>query len=527
MLLISRKMTANIAKIGEADKQEIIEAAKYGANILINSSLQLGETYWTPCGGDVEGLERSIIMLDEPFLNIKNAFAFSGIGDAGEMFGFRQFVNAEVGKKYIASMYYRFMGTPIPGKNKARLMFADVMQEIEHVDNEWHRVVVETYANNDILEFCASLVGLQQAVYFETIAFQVEQSPVVTDWGLSKADVQNALEQTQTDVGLLQAATTPENIINTVVLSEEYQSAFAQVPKYEDISDMATGTQLTAEIDRVEQYVQQVQDDTDTKLSTLTSQLEQSAEDIRAQFKMSTGINLIRNSTGFFDLDDWDAAGDVDTIANNEIEQKAIGAAFYSDHAFTLTQTVEVTPATPYSFSFWQKKTTAGFSKIKLFNGDLEIARIGYDDSVTSGFEAPFIYHFITDANQSALTIKIENTEETDVYYSGLMLNEGAIALQWSAHSQEIANTNIRFNLNGIYVKNEVTNTYTIMSPNEFSGYAEIMDENGDITVDRIFTLNGDTTEVHKLNATNGAEIGVAHFVPINNAERVGLALFM
>ena len=527
MILVSRKLTANLAKLSEADKNELIEAAKTSPNLLLNTNLSDGNTFWEDCGGEVEGLERAITTING-FMNFTNSFVLAGSANVIDMYGFRQNFYAEPGKYYTGSFYYKFLTPIVSGKNKIRLKVGEDTKTIEQLDNKWHRAELTTVAGQNILEFCVAMVGEQENIMFEFIGAQVEKGKMASDWQLSQQDILNAQQELQESVGLLQEATAPERIIETVVLSEEYKSAMAQKPDYSDLSNFTNKDEVAAEFNRIEQYTQQVANDADAKLSTLSSKLDQSAQDILAQFKMGAGINLIRNSTGFFDTEDWTKTGVVEAIANEELEQKAIGAAFHSEKAFTLTQEVAVKPNTAYSFSFWQKKTTTGKAVIKLMSGSKTLYEIGHADNTTANFDNPFIVNFITEANQSSLKIVMENTEGTNTYFSGLMLNEGSVALQWSSHSQEIANTNIRFNLNGIYVKNQSTGTYTIMSPTEFSGYAPTISSSGVESIERIFTLNGSTTEIFDLDVKSKMTLGgMAHFVPLSSTDKEGLALFM
>lgn len=513
------------AEISEADKQEIIESIRFGDNLLNNTNLMDGDNYWLECGGEVEGFERYITYLDEPYLDIRNPFRLHGTGNAGEAYGFKQYVNTEVGEHYIASLYYRFNTDVVAGSNNIQLTLGTIRKSINQVDNEWHRLIVEYDADTTVTEFCFGLTGEQSDVDVDFLAFQVEKSSSVTDWKLSQTDLRNSIAEHQESLGILQEAVEPQRIIETVTLSEEYKSAFANMPSYEDISNLATGEEMTTKYNTLNDYIQQVRDDADAQLSTLSSKLEKSAQDILMQFQMSTGINILRNSTGFFDTDFWDVTGSVRSVSNEELEQKAIGSAFYSKDAYTLTQEVSVTPSTAYTFSMWEKKMTAGTAKVKLMSGDTVLYEVGYaSDKIQTTFDAPFIVKFITGPSQSTLKVVIENTTNTETYFSGLMLNEGEVALQWSSHNEEIANTNILFNLNGIRVKGK-DGSYTVMSPDEFSGYAQVMQDNGTVTERQVFTLNADTTEVYKLNAEKSIQVGNNTIISITGSKN-GLAIY-
>lgn len=513
------------AEISESDKQEIIESVRFGDNLLNNTNLMDGDRYWVTCGVDVEGLDRYISYIEEPYLDIRNPFKLNGTGNAGEAFGYKQYVTTEIGETYIASMYYRFNSEIVSGSNNIQLTLGNIRKSINQVDNEWHRLIVKYDAEATVTEFCFGLTAEQVAVDVDFLAFQVEKSSAVTDWKLSQTDLRNSIAEQQESLGILQEAVEPQRIIETVTLSEEYKSAFANMPTYEDISNLATGEELTTTYNTLNDYVTQVKGDSDAQLSILSSKLDKSAQDILMQFQMSTGINILRNSTGFFATDFWDVTGSVRSVSNEELEQKAIGSAFYSKEAYTLTQEVAVTPSTAYTFSMWEKKLTAGSAKVKLMSGDTVLYEVGYDsDTIKTTFDAPFIVKFITGPSQSTLKVVIENTINTESYFSGLMLNEGEVALQWSSHNEEIANTNILFNLNGIRVKGK-DGSYTVVSPDEFSGYAQVMQDDGTVTERRVFTLNADTTEVYKLKAEKSVQIGNNTILSLSGSKN-GLAIY-
>ena len=90
----------------------------------------------------------------------------------------------------------------------------------------------------------------------------------------------------------------------------------------------------------------------------------------------------------------------------------------------------------------------------------------------------------------------VENGQEASVIISGIMYNIGSIPLKWQPYPSEIYNTNVKIDINGVTVKNNQTDGYTMITPQEFSGYSRI-----DGNIERIFTLNGQVTEVKMLKA--------------------------
>lgn len=105
----------------------------------------------------------------------------------------------------------------------------------------------------------------------------------------------------------------------------------------------------------------------------------------------------------------------------------------------------------------------------------------------------PFSTTFST-PKEDKVYLKISSTSTGEAVITGLMLNVGLLQLNWTAYPSEVYNTNVRIDMGGIKVINSDNSGYTVITPREFSGYTRINNR-----VRRVFTLNGDTTEVKKL----------------------------
>ena len=131
---------------------------------------------------------------------------------------------------------------------------------------------------------------------------------------------------------------------------------------------------------------------------------------------------------------------------------------------------------------------------------------------MTNGFEE-FSYTFTTTKLTAHISVAIGELAEATI--SGLMLNLGTEPLQWTSHSTEVYNTNVRMDINGIQVMGNRDGSKTVITPDEFSGF-----EDGE----KIFTLNGDTTEVKKLKAEQQFEMAPITIITIDNASYKGWA---
>ena len=353
--------------------------------------------------------------------------------------------------------------------------------------------------------------------------FQLERGPILTDYKVSNQEVGDSVHELDRGIVSLQDQIDNGSIVNMVLADSGFAGLLSSKANADDYQEMLETLNYN------NQYISQLPEGLGTTVSQLVSDMQTTKNAIDMKFKMTAGINLIRNSTGFFETDYWEVSGDFLPAADTTIEEKTVGSAFRSTLGGSATQTVAVMPGKDYSLSFWFKK---GANKDLYI--DLIDPKTGNHYEVRGPVEAAAtdfslaIGNFKTGDSQTELKIVVNMPTGGDSYVSGLMLNEGDVALQWSSHSQEIANRMIKFNLNGIKVlSNSNDGSYTQITPSEFAGYAMTVNDNGVRELARIFTLNGDTTEVHKLKSRTSVEIGDAAFLYINNASYQGLALFL
>lgn len=326
--------------------------------------------------------------------------------------------------------------------------------------------------------------------------------------------------------------TSTAEIIGTVIYSEDFTSIFDTKANVEDLSDLASGAELTEIQGQLIQYVDGRIDGEggiNEEINKVTSVLEKTANEINAKFSSSGGINLVKNSIGYAGTDLWEVTGSVRTVQNQEMEQLGFGSGFMSveGEAGTLSQTINTSIGTDYSLSFWVKKTrdntTNADATVEVWENGVKRYIIGRvsNTGVTEGFELA-VHSFQTE--YSEVTIKVNFGTDVDAIVSGLMVNVGTVPFQWQHADGEVYNTNIQMNLNGIKVLSSNYNGYTIMSPQEFSGYAEVLNDDNEPVMTRVFTLNNDVTEVSKLDVDNEINMSTMKLIPINTTANRGWA---
>lgn len=196
----------------------------------------------------------------------------------------------------------------------------------------------------------------------------------------------------------------------------------------------------------------------------------------------------------------------VDTTQNADLSNLGFGSGFLVDHKdrAILRQPVTLPEAKAglyYAVSFYMNiaSTTTGVTAgIKVYEDGVQKYIVGHTDASKvspNGYQRYYLVYEPSSVN-TEIEIFVTGALNTTVVISGIMYNIGNIALKWQPYPSEIYNTNVKIDINGITVKNNQTDGYTMITPQEFSGYARVDGE-----MERIFTLNGETTEVRMLKA--------------------------
>jgi len=330
---------------------------------------------------------------------------------------------------------------------------------------------------------------------------------------------------------------TDDSITSTVFNSREYTLALKNKANASDLGNLATKDELGNVSGAVDGKIKDAMDKLDFTPYALKSELKQTATDITAKFSATGGMNLLKNSIGYSDLDFWTltTAYKVETIANSALDNLGFGKGFYfkaNGQETGIHQDVSVIPGQPYTLGWYLNKMTKGadtsyrfWIQIQEYNGTAWVVSNGNqiaDNSnvTTNGFEARYMTFTPV---KDKVRIRFIGYPQVEAIVSGIMLNIGDVALQWTLATGELYNTNIRMNINGIRVSQIDGNGseigFTQITPYEFAGYYQ---NNG--TFEKVFYLNGDETVTKKLRATNEITLGNIKILSIQSANSTGWA---
>lgn len=330
---------------------------------------------------------------------------------------------------------------------------------------------------------------------------------------------------------------TDESITNTVFSSREYTLALKSKANASDLGNLASKDELNNVSGAVDGKIKDAMDKLDFSPYATKSELKQTATDITAKFSATGGMNLIKNSIGYSDRDFWSltTAYAVDTISNSALDNLGFGKGFYfraNGQETGIYQDVSVIPGQPYTLGWYLNKMTKGgdtsyrfWIQVQEYNGTAWVVPVGNQiadnsNQTTNGFEARYMTFTPT---KDKVRIRFIGYANVEAIVSGIMLNIGDVALQWTLATGELYNTNIRMNINGIRVSQLDGNGsevgYTQITPSEFAGYYQ---NNG--TFEKVFYLNGDETVTKKLRATNEITLGNIKILSIQSSTATGWA---
>ena len=316
--------------------------------------------------------------------------------------------------------------------------------------------------------------------------------------------------------------------ISEILTSRTPEAIPINYAKSGGISKTVYRTEL--EVDKQEQRIDSIvsrQDATDAAVQEQFTQVTQNINSIVATAQASGGGNLIMNSVGFGKDSDgkltvWQyGTGATTTTVRSQSSPASLNAGAVSGHeimmtgASTISQTIALTPGEKYSLALRASKGSTGSVTVTLGNTS---------ETATITLAAGTAYAWSQESVEftptiGANTLTITAAAGTVVEITDLILATGG-AITWRQASGEIYNTQVSLDQGGVQVRSSVyTGDYVEITPLEFAGYS-----NAGGSMQKVFSLNRDTTEVEKLEARSQIKMPPIKIVPIDNASYEGWA---
>ena len=336
-------------------------------------------------------------------------------------------------------------------------------------------------------------------------------------------------------------------IISTVRNSDLYKSDFDSYVSNDKLSEYSFSTteDLKSGLNGLDATLKKIITDEISAVKTEYSSVNQTARDITLSVSNGGGVNRLINSVGWAGT----TAGWTQVVASGgslttrqdevssttdigELEMLGSGSAWVMKNA-SITQKVK-TPlttqiknpqtgaleniASKYTISALLSRTASSSPlKFQVSSNGTNFVDVATTDSSSYSWNKIVGVFTPTSEYTHIRVVSTGTVGQTEV--TNLMVNDGETPMQWSNHPTELYSASARFDRFGMVISNNTTQNYTKITTDEFAGYAPV---NG--TMKRIFTLNGTTTEVNNLDATEFISVGTIKIQRINSGGRRGVA---
>ena len=170
-----------------------------------------------------------------------------------------------------------------------------------------------------------------------------------------------------------------------------------------------------------------------------------------------------------------------------------------------------------YTLSLRAKKSVVGQAKIHLRNSldDYVITLPNGTGYLWEQFELTAVR-----PSESYFDLVIETNNATDYFaVTDVMLTVGDSITPWVQASDEILSRNVALDTNGVRVSSNTSNDYVKLDELGLNGYSD-----AEGSLENVFTINRDLTEVSKLKARKQIEMPPLKIVPITTNGNEGWA---
>ena len=254
------------------------------------------------------------------------------------------------------------------------------------------------------------------------------------------------------------------------------------------------------------------------------SQVVQNINSVTTTIQTTGGDNLLHNSVGYNintdkTLVSWTQSDSISSESSPEsLSYGAIsGSQINLGASSSITQriTVDNSGNQLYTLGFKVKKGATGVVTVHLRNNidDYTVvipegsAILWKNYSIVGVLPHSSYFDVVVETNNAVSSLSI-----TD-----MMFSVGDTTIPWVSASDEILSKNVAVDSSGVTVRSNATNDYTQLNELGLNGYS---DASG--SMENVFTVNRDTTEVSKLKARKQISMPPIKIVPVTSGSRAG-----
>lgn len=227
-----------------------------------------------------------------------------------------------------------------------------------------------------------------------------------------------------------------------------------------------------------------------------TSNLTQTVNELKNQFKTSGGNNLIKDSMGVFN-DVWEGTYKID--ASVDVKRENIYGFAIMLQKSNLHQSIQV-PKGSYTLSFLYKKHLT-LANVKLYVNDVEF--------ILSNTSFTEITHTFESVTSGTIDIRFESDTANSCTIVNLMLNQGSEKMVWSLNTNESWTDTLKMSSSGLTID-------AVASAVLFNARADIIGFKNKNTNEYILEINSVGADMKEINVRDKAKIVSVLFQNIN-----------
>jgi len=259
------------------------------------------------------------------------------------------------------------------------------------------------------------------------------------------------------------------------------------------------------------------------------SQISQNINSVVTTIQTTGGGNLIHNSVGYKKNTDGTLASwtNVGTVASETSPESVSHGALSGNQidlgaSSSIAQNIAVDlTGSVYTLTFRAKKSATGIAKVSFYPASAPSSTTGsYSVEMPNGEAVLWQEYTISSMKpvDTPMVIKVEtNGSVTDFAITDLMLTVGDSRTPWVSASDEIMSKSVAIDSEGVKVSSNSNNDYVKLDELGLNGYS---DAGG--SLQNVFTVNRDLTEVAKLKSRQQIEMPPLKIVPINSSSNSG-----
>ncbi len=263
-------------------------------------------------------------------------------------------------------------------------------------------------------------------------------------------------------------------------------------------------------VDKQNQEIKSIIEDVEGNNKQI-SKLEQDVESFKFSLESGGGLNIIKNSVGWNDLEFWGIEKDtgdypVESVSSVQVSNVSTSKSSIKISDNTISQDFNVKNGITYTISM---KYLNYFGYVNAYIED-STNIFSIDVSVVNEIKETTLT-FTPNSNLCKLVIS-----GNDLQFTDLMLVEGESKRTWTPHQSEIYTSNVRIDEKGIEVFNSSQDTKTVINAQEFAIYDGVSGQKN-------ATFNRDLSEFQKSRFHKEINVGKLRIIPTTRGGQINV----